>query len=156
MPDEYRQPTVSPEFVSDTGRVARQIELDHPNNPQWLEHAAALRRSVQGLAPAPEVDSRTPEQRHYDQHHGLTVIGGAPQIPPYLREALENDTTPADAKAVAAQLEAIDRDYAVDLVRAQQALAGTKIDAKNLSARSLANLCLWHEQAAKIAASRPK
>jgi hypothetical protein len=156
MPEEYRQPAVSPEFVSDTERVARQIELDHPNNPQWLEHAAALRRSVQGLAPAPEVDSRTPAQQHYDRHHGLTVIAGAPQIPPYLRAALERDTTPADAKAVAAQLAAIDRDYAADLATAAQALAGTSIDHKNLSARSLANLCLWHEQAAKIAASRPK
>jgi hypothetical protein len=156
MPDEYRQPSVSPEFVSDTERIARQIEADHKDNPAWLEHAAALRRSVQGLVPPPAVDTRTPEQRHYDQHHGLTVIGGAPQMLPYLREALEHDITPADAKAVAAQLAAIDRDYAADLVRAQQALAGTKIDAKNLSARSLANLCLWHEQAAKIVANRPK
>jgi hypothetical protein len=141
-------PSVSPEFVAGTERLARQIETAYPDSVAHQAHAKSLRASVAGLAPPPVPDSRSDAQRHYDDRYGDTT-----KLPSHLSAMLDRDRTPADAKSVKTQLEAIGRSYSEDLA-AVSAVAGAD-RAKSLSANSLVQLALWAAMAARIAKHRP-
>jgi hypothetical protein len=157
MSDHFpvKTPAISAEFAADTERIARQLELAHPNSAAHQEHAAFLRASIQGLEPPPVVETRTQQQIHYDRSYGLT--GDNPPVPEALQAVIDRDVAgavPHDPEKVAVQLHAVNRSYADDLVVAQGIVGADK--AKSLSAHALAQLAIFAAHRARHAANRPK
>jgi hypothetical protein len=157
MPETFpvTPPAISAEFAADTLCLAKQIEADYPNSTAWQEHAAFLRASIAGLAPPPVVDTRTPQQQHYDKAYGLD--GDNPPMPDALAAIIDRDTAaakPHDPDKLTAQLDAAGRSYADDLAAAQSLVGADK--AKSLSAHTLAQIGIWAAHRARHAANRPK
>src|ERR1700730_18031707 len=65
-------PQVSESYASYVRETAAKIEREHRDNPAMLEHAAKLRRDLEGLAPPIPTDPRTPQQIDHDRRFGVS------------------------------------------------------------------------------------
>jgi hypothetical protein len=73
MPEnaDPQAPQISADYADYVTRTAAQIERDYPNNTAMLEHAAGLRRSIEGLAPPPVTEGRSNAQIWHDRMYGI-------------------------------------------------------------------------------------
>jgi hypothetical protein len=161
MPDDnYTPPSISAAFAAETERIARQIELDHKDNAQWLEHAAAMRASIAGLAPKPAVDPRTVEQQRHDRAFGVTLTNDRPQLPEHLAAVIGRDVAGdvPDKAVVERHLgnAGIEYEPTLEAARAVLLRTGSTVKAESLSAHALNQLAVYGEHLRRYSATRPK
>jgi hypothetical protein len=159
MPDNYTAPSISAEFARETERIARQMELDHPNSIAHQEHAAFLRASIAGLAPKAAVDPRTVEQIRHDRAFGVTLAGDRPMLPEHLAAVIGRDVATAPAKEIVERhLDATGLEYEPTLAAAKAVLlrTGSQVDATKLSAHALNQLVVFGEHLRRHSETRPK
>lgn len=157
---EIPAPSISAAFAADTERLARKIEQEWPDSPAHQAHAAAMRRSIEGLAPVPVVDGRSLAQQRHDAQMGVSYTDGRVTLPAALQGVLAHDAAgkPPDKDQVAAQLDRIELAYkdAIETAKAVLLSVGSPIKAEQLSAHALAQLGIYANHLKRHAASRPK
>jgi len=167
-------PQISAEYATYVRQVAAEIERDNANNPALLEHATALRQSIEGLAPEPIPDTRSPQQIRHDRAFSIEPreplqyedvpptyrdFAAALSLPPDLARVIANELS-SGGKADKAELSRLFGDKLdATLKDAQFALdraPGTKIAATDLTPWALGQLGAWGRHLQKHAASRPR
>src|SRR5260370_13438168 len=111
--DPTKPPQISEGYASYVRETATKIEREHPNDPIWQEHAAKLRRDLDGLAPPIPTDSRTPQQIAHDRRFGVSYApDGKPSLPSVLASVIQRDAAGSapNPTNVAEQLKAAGRD----------------------------------------------
>jgi hypothetical protein len=134
-------PQISAEYADYVRQTAAQIERDNPNNPRWQEHAAKLRRDLEGLVPPIPTDSRTAQQIAHDKRFGVNFApDGNVKLPEVLAAVIKRDATGSapNPTNVAEHLKAAGLEPEKVLKQAQAALdqAGSSVKADKLSAHT--------------------
>jgi hypothetical protein len=152
---------ISEGYANYVRETAAKIEREHRDKPAMLEHAAKLRRDIEGLAPPIPTDSRTPQQIGHDRRFGVTYApDGNVKLPDVLAGVIQRDAAgnAPDAATRDASLKAVGIDPGKALVDAQAVLdrVGSLVKAEKLTAHTLAALSAYGAHLQKHAASRPK
>ena len=159
--DPTKPPQISEGYANYIRETATKIEREHPNSPVMLEHAAKLRRDIEGLAPPVPTDNRTAAQRMHDRAYGVQFApDGNVKLPDVLAGVVQRDATDKapDAATRDASLRAVGIDPGKALVDAQAVLdkAGSRVRAEQLSANTLAALSALRAHLQKHATNRPQ
>jgi hypothetical protein len=159
--DPTKPPQISESYASFVRETASKIEREHPGNPAMLEHAAKLRRDIEGLAPPIHNDPRSVPQINHDRRFGVTFApDGNVKLPDVLANVINRDAADnaPDPAARDASLKAVGIDPGKALVEAQAVLnkAGSPVKAEKLTAHTLAALSAFGAHLQKHGASRPK
>jgi hypothetical protein len=154
-------PQISEGYATYVREIAAKIEREHRDNPAMLEHAAKLRRDIEGLAPPIPNDPRTPPQINHDRRFGVSFAAdGNVKLPDVLASVIQRDAAgnAPDAATRDASLKAVGIDPGKALVDAQAVLdkAGLPMKAEKLTAHTLAALSAFGAHLKKHAVSRPK
>jgi hypothetical protein len=169
--------------ISDSGIGYYRSLLE---NPAWCEanpqQASFLKASVDGALAAtgqslqPPSDNRTPAQKLFDHVHAIEPhrpdeyreippthreFASALSLPPHIAKLVVSDALAGGKKADAAAVlgdryDAALKDAEAVLQRAAHLPEGGRIQAKDLSPHTLAQLAVWGRHLAKAQQSRPQ
>jgi hypothetical protein len=166
-------PAISAEYADYIRETAAKIERDNPNNSAMLEHAAQLRRDIEGVAPPIPTDPRSTVQQRHDARFGITprtadqypgipeehrAFAAALQLPPDQARVVTNDLGTNKALDPVEGSQLFGERYPEMVKQAQYALdrapGGKK--ATDLPAWSLGMLSAWGAHLKRHQQSCPK